>query len=114
MGISLYYTAERPAVITTEEQAAIDEIIDRFQADFPFPDSGESFYVYDYDADEPERIFYGATGLPMDDTEDTIAACMHWAACLTEIRHVLHDAQWDVHLDDYDLTWNDDTGWCLE
>ena len=37
----------------------------------------------------------------------------HWLQCLTEIRLVVTDAEWHVHLDDNDAVWVDDK-WQME
>ncbi|GKU78143.1 hypothetical protein [Paenibacillus sp. L3-i20] len=113
MGVSLYYKAERPTPLTKEEEQAIQQVINNYQRSFGFKEEGEDFCVYEPDNSEPMTIFVGATGLPMGDLEDMHDACLHWAACLTEVRHILNDCEWSVHLDDHDLLWCEETGWYL-
>jgi hypothetical protein len=113
MGISIHYRAERERPVEGGEQARIDEIIRTYEAERDSGD-GEDFCVYDHDPDEPEAIFYGSTKLPMsEDPWATIAACLHWAKCLTDIRRVLPDAAWEVHMDDTCLEWDEENGWHL-
>lgn len=113
MGISIYYSADRDRPLSKQETAEVQQIVERYQADFNFR-GGEDFCVYEYDEAEPRRIFEGATGLPMGEPENTFEACLHWASCLTEIRRMILDADWHVHMDDYDLTWDEDEGWHFE
>ena len=41
------------------------------------------------------------------DSEDLMYTLEHWLQCLTEIRLVVTDAEWHVHLDNND-------GWCVK
>ena len=34
----------------------------------------------------------------------------HWCSVLTEIRRVLHNADWDVRVDDHSIQWDEDAG----
>ncbi|MBH5318885.1 hypothetical protein I6N90_13860 [Paenibacillus sp. GSMTC-2017] len=113
MGVSLYYSVERSVPLTNEEDSAIEETVSKFQQSFEFQDEGEDFCIYELNSSEPQYIFRGATKLPMGDVEDMLSACLHWAACLTAIRHIIKDGDWSVHLDDHDLLWCDETGWYL-
>lgn len=75
-----------------------------------YADDAESFnlYDYDYDYDEPETIVAGATKIPsIMDLDVLMYMIEHWLQCLTEIRHVLADAEWHVHLEDSDALWID-------
>jgi hypothetical protein len=113
VSISIYYEASRKYPLSADEQARIDAIVERCDADKTF-DDGEDFQVYDYDPDEPEAVFQGATGLPWsDDPMRVVEACVYWAKCLTEIRLALPDAEWKVNMDDTDLEWDGGNGWHL-
>ena len=113
MGVSIYYTANRSYPLTEVETKSIEDIVKEYDDSKPFKD-GEDFYVYDYDDEEPEEIFSGATGLPLeDDAMLTIEACLYWAKCLTKIRHVIKDAEWSVNMDETELEWDEIDGWQL-
>ena len=47
------------------------------------------------------------------DSEDLMYTLEHWLQCLTEIRLVVTDAEWHVHLDNNDVVWVDDK-WQME
>ena len=71
----------------------------------------ESFCIYDpNDPTEPDVVFEGATKLP-DNSEDAVwGGLQHWCAALTEIRRIIPDADWDVHVDDHEIQWDEAVG----
>jgi hypothetical protein len=116
MGISIYYDAERNYPLTDEENADIEEIVEKYnnEKDKKFR-NGEDFYIYEYDTEEPETIFSGATKLAMSSINPMITAkcCIYWVKCLTEIRSVIEDAEWYAGMDDTELEWDEEYGWHL-
>ena len=122
MGISIYYDARRKYPLTEEENKIVSDIINKYDKEKRFK-KGEDFCVYEYDTDEPETIFSGATGLPMstlnpmltvtDAEQFFFAACLYWAKCLTEIKDIVKDAEWSVNIDDTYLIWDEKEGWQL-
>ena len=114
MGISIYYDARRKYPLTEEENKLVNDIINKYDKEKKFK-KGEDFCVYEYDTDEPETIFSGATGLPMSMSNPmlTVTACLYWAKCLTEIKHIIKNAEWSVNMDDTDLVWDEKEGWQL-
>ncbi|KOY82929.1 hypothetical protein I6G82_11960 [Lysinibacillus macroides] len=110
MSVSLYYTCVRNKPLTNEENKKITAIITTYNNNFQWSDIGETFYVYD--ADTTTTIFQGATKLPLvDDYEATVQTLFYWLQCLTEIRQVIVDGDWHVHLDDVEAIWAKENGW---
>ena len=117
MSVSIYYEARRHHRLTPEEQRAVEEIISTHSVDADiqrYLETGvgpnwEPFCVYD--ASEPSEadvVFEGATKLP-DDSQDAIwVGVQHWCRVLTEIRRALPGADWDVHVDDHRISWNEE------
>lgn len=109
MGVSIYYNVARKTPLTTEEQHAINEIVERYNEEFEYKEEGEQLTFYDEPFNE-KNILEGSTGLPHDDS--VLSAIFHWCDCLSEIRReVLLDAEWSVSMDDIDLEWDDEQGW---
>lgn len=116
MSISFYYTATRPTPLTDVESSAIDSIVEEFSVDDQiqtYLNSGdglnwESFCVFDrVNPTAPDAIFEGATKLP-DNSEDAMwVGVQHWCKAISAIRRVLHDAEWDVRVDDHDMQWDE-------
>jgi hypothetical protein len=78
MSVSIYYSAERKSPLSAEENKKVSEIINEYSDSYPYKDTEEDFYLYEYDPSEPEVIFNGCTKLPLsDDFEPTIIAVMH-------------------------------------
>jgi hypothetical protein len=116
MGISIYYNAKRDYPLTDEENNLIEKIVEKYnlEKEKKFK-RGEDFYIYEYDTNEPEKIFSGSTGLAMSFINPMITAkcCIFWAKCLTEIRNILKTAEWSVQMDEDELTWDEGKGWHL-
>ena len=127
MGISIYYNAKRKYPLTEEENKFVNDVINKYNKEKKLKINEDifvdDFCVYEYDKDEPETIFSGATGLPMStlnpmltvtDAEQLFfAACLYWAKCLTEIKDIVKDAEWSVNIDDTYLIWDEKEGWQL-
>jgi hypothetical protein len=116
MGISIYYDAERDYPLTDDENNLIEKIVGKYNIEKMSKfKKGEDFYIYEYDKNEPRKIFSGATGLEMSAANPMITAkcCIFWAKCLTEIRNIVKDAEWAVQMDDDELIWDEEKGWYL-
>ena len=56
MGVSLYYTATRPASATPQEQNRCDEIAQRYDDQYPYGDLYEGFCIYRWDTLEDDLM----------------------------------------------------------
>ena len=114
MGVSIYYSASRDRPLSKAEHDAVQWQVDRFPLDtlirecgIPEPEfTGEGFCVYSPPL-EPGVVFEGSTKLPGNSEEAMWIAIQHWCKLLTELRGVLQDADWHVHVDDHDIVWNE-------
>ena len=114
MGVPLYYTAERSTLLTQQEQEKVASIVNEYNDKFEHADDAETFDLYAYDDSESDVILAGATKVPSSiDIEVLMYSINHWLQCLTEIRLVVGDAEWHVHVDDTDAVWVDDR-WHME
>ncbi len=105
MSVSLYYTAKREQPMSRQEQEACRKVVERYIAEYPLGDIYEDFCVYDPSEAEADTIFEGATKLPLDKGVDhSLEVLEFWADCLQEIIDLLPGAQWDIHVDDADMT----------
>lgn len=106
MSVSLYYTAKRERAISQQEKEAYQEIVDHYIAEYPLGDIYEGFCVYDTEEGaEGNVIFEGSTKLPLDQgVEHCTQVLTYWADCLQEIIDLLPGAQWNIHVDDADIT----------
>lgn len=116
MSVSIYYTATRKQKLTSPEQALITQLIENYSVDKEIEEylnTGQgynwtSFYVYDSKSPtEPDVIFEGSTQLPSNSAEAMFDGVTHWASLLSNIRNVVKGADWHVHVDDHDLTWDE-------
>lgn len=113
MSISIYYSAQRENELCKEEYKTVNSIIEEYNKSYPYRGQ-ENFGFYDFEKLEDYIIFSGSIKLPLtNQVEDTYIGALHWASCLTEIRKVISDAQWDVSIDDVDLSWSETNGWEL-
>ena len=110
MSCSIYYTAERHTPLTDTESIFVNNIIEKYNSEYPFDEKAEDFCVYD-SVPENNVIFEGATKLPDSDIELSFQIAEYWLECLTEITRLLHGCQWTVTLDDVGIVWNEIYGW---
>ena len=115
MSASIYYTAKRKQKLTQSEQESINKLIERYSVDQEIEEylnTGEghnwtSFDVYDPETlTEPDVIFEGSTELPNNSSDAMFDGVDHWASLLSDIRNVIEDAEWHVHVDDHVLVWD--------
>jgi hypothetical protein len=113
MGVSIYCTASRPLPLTAPEKKTIDEILARYSvesllAGCGIPESdfdGEDFDVYPSSSTTPGTVFEGSSKLPLGSEEAMWSTMQYWCRLLSEVRLVIPDASWRVHVDDYDIPW---------
>jgi hypothetical protein len=117
VGVSIYYSAKRDRPLSAEEQARIQDIVDKYSVETQIDKyiaSGEgpnwqSFCVYDSDPDDPTEpgvVFEGATGLPTNSDDAIRTGVEHWCMALSEIRRAVSDAEWSVHIEDCPIRWD--------
>jgi len=106
MSVSLYYTAKREQPISKQEQESCKKIAERYITEYSLGDMYEGFCIYDFAKPSEENvIFEGATKLPIDESENHMLQVLnYWADCLQEIINILPHAQWDINIDDADVT----------
>jgi hypothetical protein len=113
VGVSIYYTARRSVALSQSEQDAVREIVSRYSVNEQIEQylqtekgwSGEDFCLYCPPLDSPDMILDGATKLPREE-ETLSSAIQHWCRVLSELRCLLSDAEWRVHVDDFDVHWD--------
>ncbi len=110
VGVSLYYTARRAAPLTDAELTAVGQVVDTCNANAPFSREEEGLYLYD--RLEPGTVLDGSTKLPGAD-DRTIPSRVHWLAAVSALRTAVPDADWTFTLDDYEIEWDDHTGYHL-
>jgi hypothetical protein len=117
MSVSIYYTAQRKQKFTDDEQEAINKLIADYSVDEEIEKyirtgkgyNWTSFYVYDSENPTEENvIFEGSTQLPDNSEEAMWEGVQHWSSLLSQIRCVISDAEWHVHIDDHVLLWDDE------
>jgi hypothetical protein len=103
MSVSLYYSAKRNAPLTSAENAQIFALTETFNQAFPYKDEEETLSFYQSPA--PEYRLEGSTKLPTEDESRIIECVNYWLHALTQIRHALPDAEWDVSIDESTALW---------
>jgi hypothetical protein len=111
MSVSLYYSATRPTPLTDVETAAVEGIVTAHMESFPY-EYEETLYLYENGVGEPDAIVAGATKMPTD-FDRVVPVLDHVLGSLTELRRSLPGAKWRVHLDDFDIPWDETDGYTL-
>jgi len=119
MSISIYYRARRSTPLTRTESEGLAAIEREFSVDSEVENylevgaglNWESFTFYEGEAVSGEDVILeGATKLP-DNTDDAImTGLVHWTHALANMRRLLHDAVWQVSIEDHELSWNEAMG----
>jgi hypothetical protein len=116
VGVSIYYTASRPEMLSPVERSAVESVITRYPLDVLIAEcgvaegefTGEDFCVYPTDAEaEPGVVFEGATKLPLHSEDAFWAAVQYWCRLLSELRRVMPGTSWRVHVDDHYIAWDE-------
>jgi len=119
MGVSIYYSAKRDTALSDGERSAIADAIRRYSVEKAIDQyqrigvglNWESFCVYNPDNPndplDPGVIFQGATRLPSNREDAVEIGARHWCRALAAIRRILHDAEWNVHIDDCPIKWDE-------
>lgn len=109
VSVSLYYTARRATPLTDAELTAVGQVVDTYNANAPFS-LEEGLHLYD--RLESGTALDGSTKLP-GSNDRAVASLVHWLAAVTALRGAVPDADWTFSLDDYDIEWDDRTGYHL-
>jgi len=116
--MSIYYIAKRDYPLTQKERAVCEEIVARYNNNYPYGELYEGFCVYESESvNEKNVIFSGSTKLPIGMVEDEpnvfIDILTYWLKCLGEITDILSNAKWHVSIDDTELSWSKEDGWYI-
>ncbi len=110
MSTSIYYRAVRSTPLTRFEEERVAEVVNRCNESFPFDYEELCFYCSgDGDAEE---VLNGSTKISPE-PDEMMTSIAHWCHALTDLRRVLPDAEWTVHLDDIDIEWSEGRGYSL-
>ncbi|MFF9350789.1 hypothetical protein [Streptomyces sp. NPDC014734] len=112
MSVSVYYSAGRAEPLTGSEISAVERVVTTRAASFPYDDE-ENLYLYDADGDDRgDEVLAGSTKLPTD-PDRWIPVIAHVLGSVTELRRIVADAEWHVHVDDVDVPWDESEGYVL-
>jgi hypothetical protein len=114
LSVSIYYAAVRSEPLTIIEQLAIETIEARYQIESLIAKcgitnsefDGEAFCIYvPNNETELDVIFEGSTKLPLYSLETMWAAIEYWCKLLSEVRQLLPNTTWRIHVDDREIAW---------
>ncbi|MFF8773509.1 hypothetical protein [Kitasatospora sp. NPDC015120] len=111
MSVSIYYSARRATPLTEAETASVEQALAAHAASFPFSDE-EGVAPYDYDETEPDELVCGATKLPSDPSR-LLPVMTEVLSTLSALRRALPGTEWDVHMDDLDVPWDEADGYAF-
>ena len=115
MSFSIYYSARRPAPLSSEEQEEVRKVLAKYSVESRarrFAETGEGLNwepfgmrdVKDFSA--ADVVLEGATQLP-DNTDDAFSAgVVHWCNVLSALRRIIHKAMWSVRVGDQEIHWD--------
>ncbi len=108
MSMGIYFQAARKTPLTEAEDAKISKITLQYWEECSFKDSFEGPGTF---APGEGQIYCGMIRIPLDIPEENLGAFFsYWLKWLTEITHILYDAEWKVQFEEIPLIW-EETGW---
>ena len=115
MSVSIYYLARRDTPLNESEEKRIAVVVGGYSVAAEIEEygrtgsgwSGEDFGLYEAPFDAPDTVVEGSTKLPLDSEEAFEEAVRHWCRALSELRRIIPDADWHVHIDDYTIEWDE-------
>ena len=115
MSISLHYSARRRQTLSEKERQAVDALMATYSVDDQIEHwnqtgagpNWESFPLYSHPLDGPDTILEGATKLPNNSQDGFWMGVLHLCGALSELRRLLPDANWAVHIDGHDIHWDE-------
>ncbi len=105
--MSLYYSAVRARQLSPGERSAVEGVLTRHDVD-RFTDAGGESFGWGRFRDADDVLVEWSVGLPTSDEAEQVEALQYWLDLLGELRAVLSDADWQVHLDDWDVPWSEE------
>lgn len=114
MSTSIFYSAVRAHDLTETERQAVAAIKWKYSVNDQIEEylrtgSGpnwSSFIFYDHDLSSG-AIIEGTTELPDNSEEAIWIGLQHWCKALSELRRLIPDADWHVHVEDHNIDWDD-------
>lgn len=110
MSVSLYYTVSRSTPFGEDERRALDAVMD--EANATAPEEAESFSFWQ-DVVDPQPTLTGSNIVIGDDPVEMMLFLQQLLTVVTSMRRAVPDGEWEVHLDDTDVPWDDAVGYTL-
>jgi hypothetical protein len=113
--MAFYFSARRPAPLSTEERQAVQKIIDKYSVDERIrrrAQTGEGlnwqhFHLIALDEQSTvDTILEGQTCLPDDSEEAAATGLVHWCNVVSAFRRAVPKALWSVQVEDIDISWD--------
>jgi hypothetical protein len=115
MTMAFYFSARRPAPLSSEEQQAVQKIIDKYSVDERIrrrAQTGEGLNWHHFHLAGPDNrstadtILEGHTRLPDDSEEAAATGLVHWCNVVSAFRRAVHKALWSVQVEDIEIGWD--------
>ncbi len=112
MSVSIYYKVVRAAPLTDAERKTIDGLVEKYSVDNDIEEylktgQGLNWESFSFsDPVEPKVVLAGSTALPNNTEDATWIGVQHWCKLLSEIRRVIPNAIWNVHVEDHEMQWD--------
>lgn len=110
MSVSLYYSISQKTPFSAEERHALDSVMDEAYSAATVELETLGFWG---DTSGPQTELQGSSKLIVDDPIEIMEWVAYLLNTLTQMRRLLPDADWQVHIDDLDVPWDDAEGYTL-
>lgn len=108
MSMGIYYQADRETVLSEAEKAEINKITRQYWEEYSDKDKFEGPGTF---SNEDGQAYSGMIRIPLDFSEEELEEFLsYWLNWLTDITHILHDAEWKAEIEGIPLVW-EENGW---
>lgn len=112
MSVAIYYKVVRVAPLTDAEKKAIDGLVEKYSVDNDIEKylkngKGLNWESFSFsEANETKVVLSGSTTLPNNTEDATWVGVQHWCKLLSEIRRLIPNAIWNVHVENHEIQWD--------
>ena len=115
MSMTFYFSARRPAPLSSDEQQALQKVLDKYSVDERVrrhAQTGEGLNWHTFRLLGPDElstadtILEGHTHLPDDSEEAAATGLVHWCNVVSALRRSIHKALWSVQVEDIEIGWD--------
>lgn len=112
MSVAIYCKVVRVAALADTEKKVIDGLVAKYSVDndiekYLKTGKGLNWESFSFsESNETKVVLSGSTALPNNTEDATWVGVQHWCKLLSEIRRLIPNAIWNVHVENHEIQWD--------